>query len=117
MPETKIAHGEADVRVVLVTKEISEFGSSTFEMLPTTDNALDGVDVPTPNLLLIVVVLNTDEVANRLVEVIEVAKMLVGLKLVPDKFVKNALVEVREVPEAVLKVSAPAKLALPKILK
>jgi hypothetical protein len=102
---------------VLVTKEISEFGSRTFEILPTTDNAFSGVEVPTPSLLFIDVVLNTDNVANRFVEVIEVAVILEAPRLVADKFVKNALVEVIDVPDAVVNVSSPAKFERLEIYK
>ena len=67
------------------------------------------MEVPIPSLLFMVVVLNTEEVAKRFVEVIEVAVILAGLKLVADKFVKKALVDVIDVPEAVVKVNRPAK--------
>lgn len=88
---------------------MSDPTSKTLEILPTTVRALLNVVVPMLNLLLMVVVLKTEVVAKRLVEVIDVAIMLDGLKLVADKFVKNALVEVIEVPEAVVKVNRPAK--------
>lgn len=54
-------------------------------------------------------------VANKLVELIEVAEMFAGLKLVADRFVKNALVEVILVPEAVANTNAPPKFAVPEI--
>ena len=65
----------------------------------------------------------TLEVTKRLVEVMLTAKMLVGLKapeierLLKLALLAKRLVDVILVPLAVLKVRAPAKLALPKTLK
>ena len=60
--------------------------------------------------------------AKKLVELKVVKKPLLLVtapanKLVELTVVKKPLVEVRAVPAAVLKVKAPAKLALPKMLK
>ena len=65
----------------------------------------------------------TLEVTKRLVEVMLTAKMLVGLKapeierLLKLALLAKRLVDVTAVPLAVLKVKAPAKFALPKMLK
>jgi hypothetical protein len=48
-------------------------------------------------------------VAARLVEVILVAEISVGLKLVTDNVVKKPLVEVTDVPEAEVNISGPVK--------
>lgn len=49
----------------------------------------------------------TEPETFRLVEVIEVATRLLGEKFVAAKFVKNALVEVIDVPVAEVKPSSP----------
>ena len=65
----------------------------------------------------------TLEVTKRLVEVMLTAKMLVGLKapeterLLKLALFANKLVEVMDVPLAVLKVKPPVKLVLPKTFK
>lgn len=98
-----------------MTKEIFVFASSIFDTPPTTDKAWLGVVVPIPKLRLIVVVLKAEEVANKFVEVMEVAEMLAGLKLVAERLVKNALEEVMEVPLAEENTKEPAKFEVPEI--